>query len=75
MLFRCIRSGNTVNIEQIDDIERMKYHEGYVPVIDYVELKEKDHEIKKTDSNEDADEDAKKEKVLIKKRGRPVKGK
>ena len=32
MLFRCLRSGNTVNIEQPDDIERMKTHEEYVQV-------------------------------------------
>ncbi len=29
MLFRCLRSGNTVNIDQKDDIERMMNFEGY----------------------------------------------
>lgn len=32
MLFRCLRSGNTVNIDQQDDIARMKFHEGYEAV-------------------------------------------
>jgi hypothetical protein len=32
MLFRCKRSGNTINIEQPDDIERMKTHEEYTQV-------------------------------------------
>jgi len=29
MLFRCLRSGNTVNIDQQDDIDRMMHYEGY----------------------------------------------
>jgi len=32
MLFKCKRSGNTINVEQPDDIERMKTHEEYTQV-------------------------------------------
>lgn len=30
MLFKCLRSGNTVEISDPEDIERMKFHEGYI---------------------------------------------
>ena len=40
MLFRCLRSGNTVNIEQQDDIDKMKFHEGYEPVKEIQDEKE-----------------------------------
>ena len=69
MLFRCLRSGNVVDIDQQDDVDRMKTHEGYVPVVDYVA--EVRHEIQET---HEAFQDAKETQVL-KPRGRPKKAK
>ena len=45
MLFRCLRSGNTVNIEQQDDIDKMKFHEGYEPVKEIQDEKEAIQEV------------------------------
>lgn len=70
MLFRCVRSGNVVNIDQQDDIDRMKAHEGYVPVVDYV-VEVPNENAKETD---EAVQDAKETQVL-KQRGRPKKAK
>ena len=41
-LFKCLRSGNTVEIFQEDDIERMKGHEGYIR-LDEPQPKGEDH--------------------------------
>ncbi len=42
-LFKCLRSGNTVEIHQEDDVERMKDHEGYIR-LDAPQPKGDDHE-------------------------------
>ena len=68
MLFRCLRSGNTVEISDPEDVERMKFHEGYQPVLG------ENHGLhEKTPSPEDAatcsGENA--EAKEVKKRGRP----
>ena len=81
MLFKCLRSGNTVDIEQQDDIDRMMTHEGYAKVdtvnpFDVVTLMETQDEIQKTHADADeAVEDAQEAQVLkvVKQRGRPKK--
>ena len=60
MLFRCLRSGNIVNIEQPDDIERMKEYE-------YEVVKENDDGMQKDEVQEASEKE-------VKKRGRPKKG-
>ncbi len=69
MLFRCLRSGNTVDIVQQDDIARMMNFEGYEPV------KETQHEIqtvKAVQAHEVAHEAPEAEVLTVaKKRGRP----
>ena len=63
MLFRCRRSGNTVNIEQPDDIERMKTHEEYAAV----EIQNE------TSSNEAVEVTEAPKTEVLKRRGRPRK--
>ncbi len=65
MLFRCLRSGNTVEITQPDDIERMKDYEGYVAI------KEEDHGLQTEDA--EALQSEAPEAKEVKKRGRPKK--
>jgi len=69
MLFRCLRSGNTVNIHQQDDIDRMMKYEGYEPV------KEIQHEVQEASPPDEVPNEIPHEKeVLIKKKlGRPKK--
>ena len=70
MLFKCLRSGNTVDIEQQDDIDRMKTHEGYELV------KEIQHEEEtKAYADEVPVQVPHEEEVLkvVKQRGRPKK--
>ena len=79
MLFRCLRSGNTVDIEQIDDIDRMRTHEGYervevhaspFDVTTEMETKNEDAQITAAIEVQEApQEDA----PVLKKRGRPRK--
>ena len=82
MLFKCLRSGNTVNIDQQDDIDRMMTHEGYAKVVthevpfDVISEMEIQDEIQETHADADeAVEDAQEAQVLkvVKQRGRPKK--
>ena len=65
MLFKCLRSGNTVEIDQPDDIDRMKTHEGYIQV------QEINHGLQTEDA--EAHPDQSPEAKEVKKRGRPKK--
>lgn len=67
MLFKCLRSGNTVNIDDPEDIERMKTHEGY----EVVNHKETDHGLQTEDA--EAFQSEAPEAKEVKKRGRPKK--
>ncbi len=60
--FRCKRSGNTVSFSNENDIEQLRKHEGYEEVKH--ETKEANEEVKDSD-----------EKEVLKRRGRPPKGK
>lgn len=70
MLFKCLRSGNTVEINDPEDIERMKTHEGYI-----LANQGDNHGLQKTPCPESSDacsgQDA--EAKEVKKRGRPKK--
>jgi hypothetical protein len=74
-LFRCLRSGNTVEISQPDDVERMKDHEGYVRVTE-----EEQHGMQQTPPAPEAAKEVTASTQVIestvtlqKKRGRPAK--
>ncbi len=84
-LFKCLRSGNTVEIFQEDDVERMKDHEGYIR-LDVPQPKGDDHEVSvaknaeaQTDQNAEAEVTVSVTEPVItdvvaapvKKRGRP----
>lgn len=76
-LFKCLRSGNTVNIEQQDDIDRMKFHEGYVAVGEVTEVsthsqgdRYEQHEMQSAFAQAPQVAEA---EVKAKKRGRPSK--
>ncbi len=75
MLFRCKRSGNTINIEQPDDIERMKTHEEYTQVISQVSTHSQgeQHGLQETQQDAKAPEAEVKELHQPKRRGRPTK--
>jgi hypothetical protein len=71
MLFRCLRSGNTVNIIQQDDIDRMMNFEGYEPV---KEIQHEQHEQHETNADETVQIPQTPEAEVLtvaKKRGRP----
>ena len=74
MLYKCLRSGNTVEITDPEDIARMQYHEGYSPII---EIEGEDHALRneKDASPEDAQAFPHQgsEAKEVKKRGRPPK--
>jgi len=67
MLFRCKRSGNTINIEQPDDIERMKTHEEYTQVSTHSQGEQ--HGLQETQQDAKAPEAEVKQP---KRRGRPA---
>jgi hypothetical protein len=67
MLFKCKRSGNTINVEQPDDIERMKTHEEYTQVSTHSQG-EQDGLRKKA---QDAEAPEAEVLTVAKKRGRP----
>jgi hypothetical protein len=75
-LFKCLRSGNTVEIFQEDDIDRMKDHEGYIRL----DLHQgENHEVSSPENAKaQTDQDAKAEVTEadpkpVAKRGRPKK--
>jgi hypothetical protein len=51
MLFKCKRSGNTINVEQPDDIERMKTHEEYTQVSTHSQGEQHGLQEKQTDES------------------------
>ena len=65
MLFKCRRSGNIINIEQPDDVERMKTHEEYSIVEVPVEAN--------TNTNEAVEVTEAPKTEVLKRRGRPRK--
>jgi len=65
MLFRCLRSGNTVNINQQEDIDRMISYEGYEPV--------KEIQIEANEKTPEAIQDEPQAPPVLKQRGRPRK--
>lgn len=74
MLFRCLRSGNTVDIEQIDDIERMYTHEGYEKVVTHEVPFDVISELEIRDEIQNTHAEAA-DTPEVKKRGRPRKEK
>jgi hypothetical protein len=77
-LFKCLRSGNVVNIDQQDDIDRMKFHEGYVAVEEVIEvsthLHGENHGVQIPQNAEaQAGQDAEAEVIVAKRKGRPRK--
>jgi cupin superfamily acireductone dioxygenase involved in methionine salvage len=73
-LFKCLRSGNVVNIDQQDDIDRMKFHEGYVAVGEVSTHSQGDsHEHNEMQSAFAQAPQVAEAEVKAKKRGRPSK--
>jgi hypothetical protein len=71
MLFKCKRSGNTINVEQPDDIERMKTHEEYTQVVPQVST----HSQGEQHGLQEEQQDAKAPEAEVKqpkRRGRPA---
>ena len=66
MLFKCLRSGNTVNIDDPEDIARMKFHEGYSQI-----NQEVSHGLQTENAQTFPDQNP--EAKEVKKRGRPKK--
>jgi len=71
MLFKCKRSGNTINIEQPDDIERMKTHEEYTQVSTHSQGEQ--HGLQEEQQDAKAPEAEVKQSQQPKRRGRPAK--
>ena len=63
--FICKRSGNPINLYNVDDIAQLRKHEGYTEV--------KDEKQAEATPEKNAIENAKKEVLIAKKRGRPKK--
>lgn len=75
MLFRCKRSGNTINIDQPDDIERMRVHEEYTEVIEQVSTHYQGDQdgLREKEQNAETSETEVKQSHQPKRRGRSAK--
>lgn len=76
--FKCKRSGNTINVEQPDDIERMKTHEEYTQVTIQVSTHSQGEQHGLQEIAQDAEAPEAEVKALTqlqqpKRRGRPAK--